>query len=130
MDFKKLLSDRREELRNSPDADKRRRATILDRMDETQAEVEAMDDVLFLQKLLYYSENSCSPEFMHHYPVGRRGENMTYDTVLHHIMYPELLKRLPRLIPKHNTRHHFLCKEGQSCNHRCDLGKGLEAYRG
>jgi len=125
MDFAKLNAERRQAMRDSADPAQRRRAQILDRMDETQAEVEAMDDATFMYKLFYYRENSCTPEYMHNYPVGRRGECMTYDTVLHHIMLPELMKRLPGLIPDHVFKHHFLC-EPTRCNHRCLYDKKQE----
>jgi len=117
IDFAKLNRRLRAEQRISTDPAVRRRARVLDLMDAKQKEVEEMDDTLFFQKLLYYRENSCAPEFQHNYPI-KRGESVTYDTVYHLIMLPELLKRHERLLGSKVLAHHFLCEPGY-CNHRC-----------
>ncbi len=122
VDFAKLNEERRQKMRDSEDPAKRRRAMILDHMDKRQSEVEAMNDVVFLQHLRYCRENSSLPEYLN---IGARGESMTYDEVLHHIMFPELMKRLPGLIPHHTLFHHFLCKPGK-CDHRCTYDASQE----
>jgi hypothetical protein len=121
MGLKEIKDQARDSMRRSTDPWQRRRAAVLDEMDATRAEVANMGDELFLQKIMYYRDNSCNPEYQHRYPIVR-GETSTYDAVLHLIMYPELFRRLPRLIPTHVYHHHFLCdvKEGRKgCDQRC-----------
>ncbi len=124
VDFAKRNKDLRRMMRDYGTPAEQRRARILDLMDVRQAKVEAMNDVVFLQHLNYCRENSSTPE---HLNMGARGESMSYDEVLHYIMLPELLKRMPRLIPYHTCFHHFLCKPGREpCNQRCTYDHSQE----
>lgn len=115
VDFHRINALHRAKMRASKDSTEQRKAMILDQLDTTECEVQDMDDVLFVQKLLYYRENSGSPE--HLSPI-KRGEPMSYESVLHLIMYPELFKRLPLMVGSAFQTHHFLCKE-RKCDHRC-----------